>query len=164
MDSSPVAHEYDSRLWHTQLFLWSHRLWHVFRYDYEPLKVERTNICQYVHTLGLALVALFSQVLLWGTVVGVLAVLPTYLFGSYGILKLWIIISLLGCAVGIVLGGVLGVVTAFDYLGDASRKVQNPSFLKVLRDWMRAVKEKTCYQITIVYDEEKKSSTKEVQE
>lgn len=166
MDPSPVAHEYDSRLRHTRLFLWSRRCWHVFWYGYEePRKVERTNICQYVHTFGLMLVALFSQVLLWGTVVGVLAVLPTYLFGSYGMLKLWGVVGLLGGVVGIVVGIVVGVAlgigATFDCLDGARRKMRGPHFIKVLRDWMRAMKEKTCWQITIVYgDEEKKSSAK----
>lgn len=165
MEPSPVAHEYDSRLWHTQLFLWSYRLWDVFWYEYEPRKVERTNICQYIHTFGLMLIVLFSQVLLWGTVVGVLAVLPIYLFGSYGILKLWGVIGLVCGAVGIGLGGVAGVITALDFLGGMKRRVRGPHFSKVLRDWTQAIKEKTCWQITIVYgDEEKKSSVKKEDE
>lgn len=159
MDPSPVAHEYDSRLWHTQLFLWSHRVWHVFL-GYEPQKVERTNICQYVHTFGLMPVALFSQVLLWGSVVGVLAVLPTYLSGLYGVFKLWSIVGLLGVAFAVIVGIVAGGITALDYLYMARIKVRGPHFFKVLRDWIRAIKEKTCWQITIVYDEEKKSSAK----
>lgn len=160
MDPSPVAHEYDSRLWHTRLFLFSYRLWHVFTREYEPGKVERTDICQYIHTLGLMFVALFSQVLLWAGVVGVLAVLPTYLFGAYGIVWFLGILGLVLGGVGILFGGIAGVMIISDYLGKVRGNMRGPRFMKVCRDWIRAKKEKTCWQITIVYPENKKKAAK----
>lgn len=163
MEQAEISHEYDSTLWHTRLFLWSHKLWHMFLYGDEPRKVERTNICHYVHTFGLMLIALFSQILFWAAVTSVFGILPTYLFGHYGAVKVFGVVAFVGGGVAFFIGIVWSVVEIVDRLerrNERKGRTQGPRFMKVFQDWIRAKKEKTCWQIAIVYPENNKKAQK----
>lgn len=48
----------EANVWHAQLYMWGLRLWKTFASSQEEIEVSsRTNICQYVRVLTLALVA-----------------------------------------------------------------------------------------------------------
>ena len=163
MESSPVVYKYDSRSWHTKLFLWSHCMWHIFYHGCSPRRVEQTDICSYIHMFGLGFIALFSQILFWGGVVGVFVILPTHLFGTYGAFKQLAVIASIGIATGVLTGIIGGGIMFFDYLENKNmlRAPYRPSFFMVFRDWVRAKKEKTCWRIAIKYNDDREKEKRD---